>query len=171
MDEPPRLILVETLVDVDPPGGREATHGDGVGLAELPDRAPAPLRPVGPVVGVLLLYPLVFAEVLRDLLPNLVLRQPQLDHLVPVVQIPHAGHVVIVGVGDDQVVEPPTAALALRQPVVEELEQVDAAAGAAVGVDQHVGAPGQANQGRVTLAHVHEGHPELAHVLHATGGV
>jgi hypothetical protein len=99
-----------------------------------------------------------------DLLQLLrVLRQPELHDLVAVVEIADASDVVVVRVRDREHVEALAAVVAVREDVVEQLEQVDALAGAAVDVDQHVAVAGNLDQSRVAVPDVDEGDLEVSH--------
>src|SRR6266511_1323780 len=158
------LRLVELLLGVDVAGRREAADRHLAVLADrLPDRAAA-LRPLRLLVRVLLLHALELGVVAGDLLQLLrVLRQPELDDLVAVVEVADAGDVVVVRVRDRQHVEPLPSVVAVGEDVVEQLEQVDALAGATVDVDHAVAIAGDPDQRRVAMPDVDEGNFEFSH--------
>jgi hypothetical protein len=108
------------------------------------------------IVRVLVDDTLVFREVRGDLLAVLAHGDPQGSDLVSVVQIAHAGDVVVVRVRDDQVLQPLLAVLPVGEDVVERLEDVDATARAAIDIDEHEHIARKPQQRAVALPYVEE---------------
>jgi hypothetical protein len=72
--------------------------------------------------------------------------------------------VVVVNVGDRQVLQALAPVAVVGQHVVKKLEDIDAVVWTMIYVDEHVLAVRQPDEGAVTLSHIRENDLELSHV-------
>ena len=125
--------------------------------------AAAALRSLHLLVGMLVNDALVFLEIAGDLLPFLVLWNPEPLDFVAVVEVTDSLDVVIVSVGNHQILEPLLPVGILGKDVIEQLEDIDALAFATVDIDKHVLPVGKPDQGAVSLSNVSEDQVEIGH--------